>query len=212
VTSPESLTDMLSHGSQPTGRPFRRGNIFIVSAPSGAGKTTLCKALRAHFPDLAYSISYTTRSPRPGEKHGVDYYFITREEFVRRINENQWAEWARVYDHYYGTSAEHIRSWLDQGKDVLLDIDIQGTLQMLERFPEIVTIFIMPPSVDALRERIMSRGTDPEEVVEMRLDSAKDEMAQKDLYRYIIVNDVLERAARELIELIAAYRNRDLPG
>jgi guanylate kinase len=190
------------------GKPesVQSGNIFIISAPSGAGKTTLCNVLRKHFPDLAYSVSFTTRKPRPGEKHGIDYFFITPEEFVRRINADLWAEWAKVHDNYYGTSLEYIENGLRSGKDILLDIDVQGALQLLKRYPESVTIFIMPPSVSVLKERMAFRGADTDGVIKKRLINAESEMAQRGIYRHVIVNDLLEEAEKQLIELVATYR------
>ena len=182
------------------------GKIFIISAPSGAGKTTLCSVLRKHCPDMAYSVSFTTRKPRSGEKHGIDYFFITPEEFVRRINADLWAEWAKVHGNYYGTSLEYIENGLRSGKDILLDIDVQGTLQLLERYPESVTIFIMPPSIGVLKERMTFRGADTDEVIRKRLINAESEMAQCGIYRHVIVNDLLEEAEKQLIELVAKYR------
>jgi guanylate kinase len=190
------------------GTSVQPGNIFIVSAPSGAGKTTLCKALREHFPDLVYSVSFTTRKPRLGEQHGVDYFFITQAEFIRRINADQWAEWARVHDNYYGTSTEYIEKWLHAGKDILLDIDVQGMLQMHKRYPDIITIFVMPPDVEALRERMAFRGADTDEVMNKRLSNAQSEMAQSGFYRHVIVNDLLEDAKRQLIELVEKCRKK----
>lgn len=184
-----------------------RGNLFIVSAPSGAGKSTLCSALREDFPDLGYSISATTRNPRAYEKEGEDYYFLSEAEFKTRIEENRWAEWALVHDNYYGTPMEELDRLLQRG-DVLLDIDVQGALQIQERFPEAVTIFIMPPSLEELKRRLEKRGADCPEVIEKRVRNAKEEIAQKSRYRHVIVNDRLEQALAELIDLIKAYREQ----
>ena len=128
----------------------RTGRLFIISAPSGAGKTSLCDAIRKHFPDLAYSISYTTRADRKGEQDGRDYFFISEQEFQQGIANGRWAEWAEVHGHFYGTSAHWITQALSQGRDVLMDLDIQGTRKMLKHFPDAVTIFIMPPSLEEL--------------------------------------------------------------
>ena len=182
------------------------GRLFVVSAPSGAGKTTLCSAVRRHFGDLAYSVSYTTRSPRAGEQHGKDYFFITRQAFEAGIAQNRWAEWARVHGNLYGTSAQWIDETLATGKDILLDIDVQGARQMLARFPHAITIFICPPSMAALEARLAGRGTDDAATRALRLANAKEEMAQQDLYRHVVVNDDLERATRELIDLLTHYR------
>ena len=182
------------------------GKLFIVSAPSGAGKTTLCDAVKHRFADLAYSISSTTRSPRPGETHGKDYFFIGREAFEKGIAEGRWAEWANVHGNLYGTSAEWIARTLAQGKDILMDIDVQGTRQLLQRFPDAITIFITPPSMEVLEERLRKRGGDDEESIAIRLQNAQAEMGQKDLYRHVLVNDDLKLAKRTFISIIESNR------
>jgi len=184
-----------------------RGRLFIVSAPSGAGKTTLCRAVLERFGDMKYSISFTTRPPRKGETDGVDYHFITEKKFRTGIERHQWAEWARVHDNYYGTSAEFIDARLDAGDDVLLDIDVQGAVQIVQRYPDSITVFIMPPSLEILRKRLVSRGTDQEEVIEKRLRIAEHEIEQNNLYRHVIVNDHLPDAVDDFIRLIESYRS-----
>jgi len=181
------------------------GHLFVVSAPSGAGKTTLCRAVLEHFTDMLYSVSYTTRSPREGEKNAIDYHFISLEAFKNGIIDRKWAEWAEVHGHYYGTSAEFLDKGLNAGKDILADLDVQGTIQILARYPDCITIFIAPPSLETLRHRLKSRGLDSAAVIEQRLHNAKDEMAQKALYRHVIVNDRLETAKKQLISLIEKY-------
>ena len=190
-----------------TRAPARPGLLFILSAPSGAGKTTLCRALRQHFPDLLYSISYTTRAPRKGEHEGVDYHFISREAFESRIAGNQWAEWAMVHGNYYGTDADLLDRGLGQGRDFLLDIDVQGTRRILTRYPNAITLFIMPPSPEVLRRRLEKRGTDSPEQIAVRMENARHEMSCKDWYRHVIINDQLAVATTELIEIIASYRS-----
>jgi guanylate kinase len=185
-----------------------KGKLFIISAPSGAGKTTLCTRLLECCPDIFYSISYTTRSPRPGETDGKDYHFITSEAFLEKQAHDYWAEWARVHDHYYGTSAELLSDSMAQGQDILMDIDVQGAMQIKERFPEAITIFIMPPSMDVLKRRLCGRATDSRTIIEKRLQNAVREMEQKDFYQHVIVNDELEKAANELIEIVSRYRER----
>ncbi len=180
-----------------------RGRLFIVSAPSGAGKTTLCRAVRERIPDLIYSISYTTRLPREKEAHGVDYYFISRREFENGIENGKWLEWAPVHDHFYGTSKDQIEHHLSEGCDILLDIDVNGAIQILEKYPESITIFIMPPSLDVLRRRLENRGTDAPETIARRLKNAVHEIARKDLYRHIIVNDVLPEAIERMVAIIS---------
>jgi guanylate kinase len=183
------------------------GRRFILSAPSGAGKTTLCRAILERFPDLNYSVSHTTRAPRPGEQNGIDYHFISTESFQERLRQNRWAEWARVHDNFYGTSADFLETLEADGRDVLLDIDVQGAEQILKRYPEkTVAIFIMPPSLEILRQRLTGRGGDSPEQVEKRLRNATDEMARKDMYHHIIVNDRLEETINALGSLIESYR------
>lgn len=183
----------------------------MVSAPSGTGKTSLCDALRTTFSELCYSISYTTRQPRKGEENGKDYHFLSVEEFREGIDLARWAEWAEVHGNFYATSAFVLEETLKAGRDLLLEIDVQGMRQIVERFPEAVTIFILPPSMAILRERLMKRGTDAPEVIERRMADAIREIARKDAYRYRIVNDDFERAKDALISLVDACRKGEDP-
>ncbi len=192
--------------SSPGGKPQKSGLLFILSAPSGAGKSTLVSAVRNRFPDLMYSISFTTRSPREGERNEIDYFFISKGEFEAGIEKGRWAEWAEVHCNYYGTSMDTLNQGLRKGRDILLDIDVQGMRQIQEKFPDGITIFIMPPSLDSLRRRLISRGTESPEAIAVRLKNAQMEMSQKALYRHIIVNDQLPEAIDELITLIESYR------
>ncbi len=182
------------------------GILFVVSAPSGAGKTTLCNALRRYFGDLAYSVSYTTRKPRKGERHGQDYYFISPAEFQQGIEENRWAEWAQVHGNLYGTSAHWISETLAAGKDILMDIDVQGARQMVGRYPQAVTIFIRPPGIDVLEKRLQQRGLDDAATIALRMANAQKEMAQQGMYRHVVINDDLGQAESELIDLVDRYR------
>lgn len=186
----------------------KHGHLFIISAPSGAGKTTLVKAVLQQFKDILYSISYTTRKPRAKERNGIDYHFISKQDFKKGIHKGCWAEWAEVYGNYYGTSVEFIEKGLSSGCDILLDIDVQGTLQILKHYPDSVTIFILPPSMNALRERLEMRGSDSQEVIEKRLLNARKEMTQKKMYRYIIVNDILSEAIKELSAIFKKYHQQ----
>ena len=186
--------------------PEKTGALFILSAPSGTGKTTLCNAVLKVIPDIVFSVSYTTRPPRPGERQGIDYYFVSRVEFERKIKAGKWAEWARVHDNYYGTSAEFLDNALLKRQNVLLDIDVQGADQIRKRYPGCVTVFIMPPSMEALKERLESRQTDDAETILKRLANAEKEIARKGVYRHIIVNDNLQTAVNELVALISNYR------
>jgi len=183
------------------------GHLFIISAPSGAGKSTLCRAMLDRFADLLYSISYTTRSPRPGEQNGVDYFFIPKDMFEKGIVRHQWAEWAEVHGNYYGTSAEFLDKKLSAGHDILLDIDVQGARQILRRYPDGIPIFIMPPSLAVLKQRLEDRGTDSPAVIAVRLDNAQKEMAQKDIYRHIVINDRLSDATTEMTAIFENYRS-----
>jgi guanylate kinase len=183
------------------------GHLFIVSAPSGAGKTTLCRAMLVHFSDLLYSVSYTTRPARKGEQNGVDYYFTPKDEFEKGIAQHRWAEWAQVHGHYYGTAADFLDRRLSAGYDILLDIDVQGTRQILKRYPPGITIFILPPSLEVLKQRLEARGTDSPAVIAVRLDNAQKEVAHKDIYRHIVINDRLQAATAEMIAIFESYRS-----
>ncbi|MGD8369376.1 MAG: guanylate kinase [Desulfobacterales bacterium] len=184
------------------------GRLFILSAPSGAGKTTLCRALRSRYPDLGYSISYTTRPPRSGERDGVDYHFISTARFEEGIQNARWAEWAQVHGHFYGTAADELQKAIERGTDVLLDIDVQGTRQLLTRFPDAVTVFIMPPSLEELRRRLEARGAESRSVIDRRLAAAEEEIRSRGLYRHVVVNDQLQKATDELLTLVGSYRGR----
>jgi guanylate kinase len=185
-----------------------RGRLFIISAPSGTGKTTLCSAVLNRFPNMLYSVSYTTRKPRNGEQSGIDYHFIKKKDFKDKIKDGKWAEWAEVHGNYYGTSAELLDKGLDSGRDIILDIDVQGTIRLLERYPESVTIFIIPPSIEELKRRLELRNTDSDEVIARRLENAKMEIAKKDLYLHVIINDQLHDAIEQLVAVIENYRSK----
>jgi guanylate kinase len=180
----------------------KAAHLFIISAPSGGGKTTLCREVRKRFADMLYSVSYTTREPRNGEQEGVHYHFIDKTDFETGIAAGKWAEWALVHGNYYGTSAVFLDNGLAEGQDILLDIDVQGTRQILKRYPDTVAIFIRPPSLEVLQQRLVARGTDSADIVAVRLKNAQKEMAQQDLYHHVIVNDQLSIAVLELIEII----------
>ena len=186
------------------------GRLFVLSAPSGAGKTTLCRALLDRFADVSYSVSYTTRKPRPGEKEGVDYHFIDQKAFQQGLADNLWAEWAKVHDCFYGTSAIFLENEIRAGHDILLDIDVQGAIQIFERYPACISIFIMPPSMAVLRERLEARGTDSETEIAKRLFNARAEIAQRHRYHHILVNDQLSETVAELIRIMhQAHRGSD---
>jgi guanylate kinase len=203
---------MVESQRPPSGQADRKragqstGHLFIVSAPSGAGKSTLCNAVRRQMGDLAYSVSYTTRSPRQGERDCVDYHFISEADFQRGISTGRWAEWARVHGNYYGSSAKWIEQTLSAGRDILMDIDLQGARQMMQRFPQAVTIFIMPPSLEELEKRLRGRGTDSRQTIDLRLRNAQEEIAQHGICRHVLLNDDIEKATQDLVKLIEAYR------
>ena len=181
-------------------------HLFIISAPSGGGKTTLCREVRKNFPDMLYSVSYTTRKPRKREQDGVDYHFIGKNEFITRIDDGKWAEWALVHGNYYGTDSTFLDEGLIAGHDILLDLDVQGTRQLLKRYAECVAIFIRPPSLKVLQRRLEARGSDSAEAISVRLRNAEKEIVQQDLYHHVIVNDQLSIAIEELISIIEKYR------
>jgi guanylate kinase len=183
------------------------GNLFIVTAPSGAGKTTLVRALLASDPLVKLSISYTTRAPRPGETNGVDYHFVSESEFNELLGKGAFLESAQVHGGWYGTSQQWVEQALQEGNDLLLEIDWQGAEQVRKLFPSAVTIFILPPSEEALRERLHKRGQDAPEVIARRLANAHEEIGHVSEFDYVIINDRFEDA---LIDLQAIFRTQRL--
>jgi guanylate kinase len=186
--------------------PERRGILFIVSAPSGTGKTTLCKQIAATVPGIWHSISYTTRQPRPGEEHGREYFFIEEKAFQGMIERNEFLEYAHVYGHWYGTPRKALMDKMEQGIDVLLEIDVQGAMQIKKRFEDGVYIFILPPSMEALRARLQSRASDSPEEIHRRLQKVKEEVWSYREYYYIVRNDDLAQSLRELQCIFIAER------
>lgn len=185
-----------------------RGNLFILSAPSGAGKSTLYKALLAQDEQVRISVSHTTRAARTGEEDGREYFFIDADSFLDMIAEDAFVEHAQVFDNYYGTSKKAIADMLDQGLDVILEIDWQGARQVRELYPDALSIFILPPSTQALDERLRGRGTDSDEVIERRMSKAVSEMSHYDEYDYVVINDDLDQALTEMQAIFTAMRNR----
>lgn len=187
-----------------------RGLLVVVSSPSGAGKTTLCRRLMSEFAALTFSVSYTTRPRRHNETEAVDYHFVSGAEFDRMVAGGEFAEWAEVHANRYGTARRTIDECLGAGRDVLFDIDWQGARALKRQYPdETVMVFVLPPSIEALRDRLTRRATDAAEVVERRLARATEELAHYDEYRYLIVNDDLERAYAELRAIYVAQRCAD---
>jgi guanylate kinase len=185
----------------------RRGVLFVVSAPSGAGKTTLCKELVTVVPGVHPSISYTTRTPRPGEVHGREYYFVDEQVFQAMVERNDFAESARVYGHFYGTPRQALTDMMDKGLDVLLEIDTQGAIQIKKKFSDGVYIYILPPSIEALRARLVQRGDAPEEI-QRRMQKARQEILNYREYDYIVRNEDLKQASQELQAIVRAERTR----
>ena len=184
------------------------GKLFIISAPSGAGKSTLCSMMINKYPELMYSVSYTTRAPRGSEQHGVDYFFVSKDEFAKMITENEFIEWAEVHGNYYGTSAKYVNSMLSQGKDVFLDIDPQGALQLKNKLQNAIFIFITAPSLNELKTRLINRGTDRIDVIENRLINAKKEVQYFSDYDYLIINDESDKAFADMEAIYRAEKLR----
>jgi guanylate kinase len=186
-----------------------KGHLFIVSSPSGVGKSTVLSAVLEKRPQLQYSISYTTRPRRENERDGIDYHFIDELGFQEKIAANEFAEWAKVHGHSYGTSRRCIEDALNKGQDVLLDIDVEGAKALSSKYPQGFCIFIAPPNMEELERRIQRRDTDAPEVVKRRLKNAQAEMAQAHLYDRVVVNDDLSHTVSEVEEVIEEVSSRD---
>lgn len=185
-----------------------QGNLIIVSGPSGSGKSALVEAVMSKIPGLKFSVSYTTRSPRGGEQDGVDYHFVSEEEFAALRRNDSLLEWAQVHDNYYGTAKQSVDEALQDGKDVLLDIDVQGARQVRHNRPEAISVFIIPPSFQVLRERLMNRRLDDKNIIAQRLERAAGEIFHYKDYDYLIINDELTESAGELTAIILGSRCR----
>ncbi len=185
-----------------------RGQLFVISSPSGGGKGTLIRHVREHVPGISYSVSWTTRRPRAGEIDGVHYHFITEEEFSRMRERGGFLEWAVVHGNLYGTARSVVEQELSEGRDVILEIDVQGATAVRAALTNVVGVFILPPSFEVLRERLTKRGTDLSENVALRLRNARAEVERYREFDYVIVNDVAERAAHQLAAIVYAERAR----
>ncbi len=188
--------------------PAAEGILFVVSAPSGAGKTSLCRELVDSFNDLRQSVSFATRKCRQGEVDGVDYHFVTSETFQTMIDQQQFAEWAEVHGNFYGTSLQTLENAAENGIDLLLDIDCQGAAQIKKNFQRGVFIFILPPDYDVLEKRLRHRGTETDDVIQRRLANARKEIPEARWYDYLVVNDDFESAKKRLIAIVTAERCR----
>jgi guanylate kinase len=200
----------VTDGANPAGGADegRRGILFVISSPSGGGKGTLIRRLLEEVPGVAYSVSWTTRRPRPGEADGVNYHFVSREEFERKRRARGFLEWAVVHGNLYGTTRAAVRRELAQGRDIVLEIDVQGALAVRAAMKSVVSVFILPPSFEVLRARLTARMTERPEELELRLANARGEVEQYRHFHYVILNDVVERAAGQLASVVRAERAR----
>ena len=180
------------------------GILLVISAPSGAGKSTLIRTLCRDFPEFGFSVSYTTREPRPGEVHGRDYFFVHREQFVALKEQNFFAEWASVHGNFYGTPRDQILESIRQGKSLIMDVDVQGARQLKDNLGQGVYLFIFPPSLEELKKRLLQRGSDSPGVIEKRLHNASLEMLESDFFDYWLVNDQIPTAYARLKALVLA--------
>lgn len=186
------------------------GLLVVISGPSGSGKGTICKRLIDEIENINVSVSATTRKPRIGEIEGKNYFFIDEDEFVKKINNDDFLEYALVYGNYYGTPKKTVLKQIDDGKDIILEIDIQGALKVKENYPKGVFIFILPPSLEELKNRIEGRGTDSKEVIHRRLKCAYDELNYAFQYDYVVLNDEVDSAVEKIKEIISAEKNKSV--
>ena len=183
-----------------------QGNLFVVSGPSASGKSTICKQIIKQDSFIKLAISATTRKPRIGEVDGESYYFLTSEEFAEKIEDHDFYEYAQIYENTYGTLKSPVEKMLSEGYDVILEIEMNGAMQIKNTLPDTVLIFIMPPSLEELRQRLKDRSTETEEQIKLRFESALSEIEQKKDYDHVVVNDDLDRAVGEIINIIHSYR------
>ncbi len=206
--APVHIAGTAVRGMTPDAQVRSRPLLVVVSAPSGAGKTSLCNHVAVHVPNVAHSISHTTRPPRPGEADGTDYYFVADATFRAMVDRKEFAEWAEVHGHLYGTSHAALAAHFAAGRDVLLDIDTQGAAQLHQSYPDGVFVFIVPPSWAALEERLRLRHSDADADIQRRLQRAREEVRHYTEYGYVLVNDEFVRTAEALAAIIVAERQR----
>lgn len=185
-----------------------RGRLFVLSGPAGVGKGTILTEISGKLNNLVYSVSCTTREPRPGEVNGQSYYFISEEEFMKTVEDGELLEWARVHGHYYGTRRDIVERSLEAGLDVLLEIDVQGAKQVKKKIPEAVMVFVQPPSFEELVRRLKMRRTETPGQLDIRIENAKKELLAAGEYEHMIINDNVSAAARDFIEIIKKYRGK----
>jgi guanylate kinase len=185
---------------------MEQGKLFVISAPSGVGKTTLCRRLLERISGISFSVSYTTRNPRQGEFDGIDYHFVTQDRFEEMVSADAFLEWARVYGNFYGTSKSEVLSRLELGEDVLLDIDVQGARQVRRLFPEAILIFLLPPSWSLLEARLRGRGSEDSSRLKLRMANAKSELEAVYEYDFVVINDDLSKATEDLKSIVIAQR------
>jgi guanylate kinase len=191
-----------------TGQPRARGILFVVSSPSGGGKGTLISRVLNTVPGVSYSVSYTTRAPRNGEVNGRDYFFVPPTKFEEMVGANEFLEWARVHRHLYGTARQQVWRQMSEGRDIILEVDVQGAASVRELVANSVSVFILPPSFEVLRQRLIARGTDSREELEVRLRNAPRELKHYAAFDYVIINDDAARAAAQLVSIVYAERAR----
>ncbi len=184
----------------------KKGMIIIVSAPSGAGKTSICDALIESDKNIVYSVSTTTRQPRKGEKNGIEYFFVNDTEFKKMVKKDMFVEWAKVHDHFYGTSKKVLEQTINKGKDILLDIDVQGAVKIKRQYKDALMIFITTPTLKILKERLIKRNKDSLDVIKTRLENAKKELTYLPRYDYLILNDKLDESIKQAKSIICAER------
>ena len=183
-----------------------KGLLIVISGPSGVGKGTVLKSVFENDDNLVYSVSCTTRDPRPGETDGVEYHFITKEKFQDNISKGKMLEYATYCDNFYGTNAEYVEKQRDMGYDVVLEIEVQGALQVMKKIPDAVSLFVAPPSFEILKQRLAGRGTESQDVVESRIRRAYEEISHMNEYTYVVVNDTVEKACDDVLSIIKAER------
>lgn len=191
-------------------RQQKKGKVIVISAPSGSGKTTICKHLLKFNPQLVFSVSYTTRPPRQGEVNGKDYFFVSEKKFIKMIKQKKFLEWAKVYNNYYGTSKQQVLKTINSGRDILLDIDVQGGKNIKKIFPDGIFIFVLPPSWKELKQRITLRGKDSPDEIKKRLKNVNKELKYIKYYDYVVINDDLEKTVQTINQIITANKYKSV--